>query len=147
MDWVLTLIMLFWRIGNTLNRSLLFRPMALGIQFCFRVITGAHLPVSIKCGRNLKLAYGGAGLVVHKDCNIGNDVLLSPGVVIGGRVGRGVPSIGNNVRIMPGAKILGDVFISDGTFIGVNAVVIQDTDQGSVWVAPLARKLDDKHQN
>jgi serine O-acetyltransferase len=113
------------------------------IQFLFRIITGAHLPVSIKCGKNLQLAYGGAGLVVHKDCTMGDNVLLSPGVVIGGRVGAEVPRIGNNVRIMPGAKVLGNIFVSDGTLIGVNAVVIQNTSQGSVWVAPLARQIDD----
>ncbi len=81
--------------------------------------------------------------MVHKDCTMGDNVLLSPGVVIGGRVGAEVPRIGNNVRIMPGAKVLGNIFVSDGTLIGVNAVVIQNTSQGSVWVAPLARQIDD----
>lgn len=143
MGQILTVLMIFWKIGNFLHGPLLLRPIAMCIQILFRMITGAHLPVSIKCGKNLKLAYGGAGLVVHKNCTIGDNVLLSPGVVIGGRVGSEVPRIGNNVRIMPGAKVLGNIFVSDGTFIGVNAVVIQSTSEGSVWVAPLARQLDD----
>lgn len=133
--------MSFWYFGKFLYKTILFRPIALIFQVVFRIITGAHLPINLSCGKKLHLAYGGSGVVVHRDVVIGDNVLISPGVVIGGKGGTRVPIIGNNVQIMPGAKILGDIFIADGTFIGVNAVLLEDTVPNSKWISSKAREI------
>ena len=61
-------------------------------------------------------------LVVNKDARIGNNCRIHVGVNIGGFNG-GVPVIGDNVYIGPGAKIFGGITIGNNVSIGANAVV------------------------
>jgi serine O-acetyltransferase len=84
------------------------------------------LPYTADIGSGFQVGYHGFGIVVHARARIGNQVFISPEVTIGGRSGsRGVPSIGNDIFIASGARILGDVTIGDGSLIGANAVVIR----------------------
>ena len=113
-----------------------------------RLLTGAHIPSECAIGRGTKIAYGGAGLVIHRDAKIGSNCLLSPGVVLGGRgdshngpTGNSVPVLEDNVMVYPGAKLLGGIRIGSGARIGPNAVVIHDVPPGATVVAPLGRIL------
>ena len=73
------------------------------------------------------LAYGGIGVIIHKDAVIGENCVIESNVTIGGRNNNPkVPVIGNNVFIGTGARILGDVHIGDNSIVGANAVVIHD---------------------
>lgn len=100
------------------------------------------MPAQATIGRGCKIAYGGAGLVIHPRAVIGDNCLLSPGVVIGGRGGSfQVPVIGDNVSVFPGAKILGAVKIGDGAMIGANVVVVEDVEAGERVVVPKPRRL------
>ncbi|MCD7785685.1 MAG: serine O-acetyltransferase [Oscillospiraceae bacterium] len=73
------------------------------------------------------LAYGGVGVVIHKNAVIGKDCIIESNVTIGGRNNiPGAPVIGDNVFIGTGAKILGNIRIGSGSIIGANAVVIYD---------------------
>lgn len=72
-------------------------------------------------------------LVVNKDARIGNNCRIHVGVNIGGYNG-GVPIIGNNVYIGPGAKIFGGVRIGNNVRIGANAVVCKNIPDGATVV-------------
>ena len=72
-------------------------------------------------GKGLFLGHYGT-LVVNKDARIGENCRIHVSVNIGGYNG-GVPVIGNNVYIGPGAKIFGPITIGDNVIIGANAVV------------------------
>ncbi len=101
-----------------------------------------YIPSKCTIGRNCILAYGATGLVIHPRAVIGDDCLLSPGVVIGGRgESYDVPVIEDGVSIFPGAKVLGPIRIGEGAQIGANAVVVEDLEKGRTAVAPKARIL------
>ena len=77
------------------------------------------------------------GVVVGETAIIGDDVLLYQGVTLGGtgiEHGKRHPTIGNNVVIGAGAKILGNISIGDNSYIGANAVVIKDVPINSTVV-------------
>jgi serine O-acetyltransferase len=124
-----------------------------GMRRLSRVVTrlgrhlfATHIGPEAEIGPDCELGYGGMGVVIHSQARIGSDVLVSPGVIIGGRSGLpGAPIIGNRVQIGAGAKILGPIRIGDDVLIGANAVVIHDVDPGDTVVGvparPLARKL------
>ena len=68
---------------------------------------------------------------------IGDDVLLYQEVTLGGtgiETGKRHPTIGNNVVIGAGAKVLGNISIGDNSYIGSNAVVIKDVPPNSTVV-------------
>ena len=102
----------------------------------------AQVPAETKIGPGTVFGYGGIGVVVHRDAVIGANVLISPGVVIGGRSElAGVPVIEDGVKIGAGAKILGPVRIGAGAKVGANAVVIHDVAAGDTVVGIPAKSL------
>ena len=111
-----------------------------------RHLYACHLPPEIEIGTGTQLGYGGLGVVIHAHTKVGRDVLISPGVVIGGRSQQpGAPIIEDRVKIGAGAKILGPIRIGEGAHVGANAVVIHDVAPGSVVAGvpavPIERKL------
>jgi serine O-acetyltransferase len=122
----------FQRFAHALHRR--------GYRLAARILTragrhlfAAHLPPEIAIGAGTELGYGGVGVVLHPEARIGREVLISPGVVIGGRSGRpGAPTIGDRVKIGAGAKILGPIRIGDEVLVGANAVVLADVEPGDV---------------
>lgn len=133
--------LIFYRIGNFFHRrSIPILPKL--FTLLGRIILGAYIPSSCSIGKRVVIAYGGSGLVIHAKAVIGDDCLLSPGVVIGGRGGhQQVPVLGDGVRVYPGAKILGPIHIGSGSVISVNAVVTRDVSPGTVMVTALAEPL------
>lgn len=94
---------------------------------------------SARIGKGLKINHGG-GSVVGARCVIGDNCLLHQGVTLGDKNG-GRPTIGNNVIIYPGAKILGPISIGDDSIIGANAVCLSSTPPRSVCVGIPARNI------
>ncbi|MFA5687032.1 MAG: serine O-acetyltransferase EpsC [Bacilli bacterium] len=93
---------------------------------CIEIHPGAQI------GRNLFIDHG-AGVVIGETTIIGDNVTLYHQVTLGGvslKKGKRHPTIGNNVLIGAGAKILGDITIGDNAKIGVNAVVRADVPPG-----------------
>ena len=94
----------------------------------------------------------GAGVVIGETSEIGNNVTLYSGVVLGGTTlkhGKRHPTLGNDVVVGSGAKILGPVKIGDNVRIGANSVVINDVPPNSVVVGVPGRiveKIDEKIQ-
>jgi serine O-acetyltransferase len=100
------------------------------------------LPLEVEIGEGTQLGYGGLGVVIHPQAQIGENCLISQQVTIGGRSGmQGAPKIGNYVRIGAGAKILGPITIGDFASVGANAVVLKDVGPGMVVAGVPAREL------
>ena len=87
----------------------------------------------------------GMGVVIGETAIIGNHVTLYHGVTLGAvgnqTKGKRHPTVGDNVLIGAGAKILGDIRIASGCKIGANAVVLKDTQPNGTYVGTPARRV------
>lgn len=112
-----------------------------------RILFNCVVYSSTDIGKGTTLAYGGIAVVIHKRARIGNDVLISQCVTIGGRSGiTDLPVIGDSVYIGAGAKILGNISIGDGAVIGANAVVISNVAPGDTVAGVPAKSVARKAQ-
>ncbi|MFH1128088.1 MAG: serine O-acetyltransferase EpsC [Candidatus Omnitrophota bacterium] len=101
-----------------------------------RFLTGIEIHPGAKIGKSLFIDHG-MGVVIGETAIIGDNVLLYQGVTLGGTglvKGKRHPTVGNNVVIGAGAKILGNITIGDSAYIGANAVVIKDVPANSTVV-------------
>ena len=101
-----------------------------------RHITGIEIHPGAQIGKRFFIDHG-IGVVIGETAIIGDDVLLYQGVTLGGtglEKGKRHPTIGNNVVIGAGAKVLGNITIGDNSYIGANAVVIKDVPPNSTVV-------------
>jgi serine O-acetyltransferase len=112
-----------------------------------RVAFSVSLPPSVSVGRNVTFGYQGLGIVVHKHAVIGNNVRISPNVVIGGRGGSTVPVIEDDVLIGAGACILGGVRIGRGAKIGANSTVLIDVPAYATAVGVPAQIVNTPRRN
>jgi serine O-acetyltransferase len=104
---------------------------------------GIELPHSAKIGRRLRIEHQ-SDIVVHGECEIGDDCVLRQGVTLGCRyLDRPLeaPMLGDRVNVGAGAKILGGVRIGDGANIGANSVVLKDVGRGETAVGIPAKIL------
>ena len=94
-----------------------------------------------KIGNNFFIDHG-AGVVIGETAIIGDNVLIYHGVTLGGVSSTKTkrhPTIGNNVVIGAGAKVLGDILIGDNVKIGANAVVLDDVEDNNTVVGVPAK--------
>jgi serine O-acetyltransferase len=101
-----------------------------------RFTTGIEIHPGAKIGKRFFIDHG-MGVVIGETAVVGDDVLLYQGVTLGGTglvKGKRHPTIGNNVVIGGGAKVLGDITVGDNSYIGANAVVIHDVPANSTVV-------------
>jgi serine O-acetyltransferase len=101
-----------------------------------RTVTGIEIHPGANIGRRCFIDHG-MGVVIGETTEIGDDVLLYQGVTLGGtgkERGKRHPTIGNNVVIGTGAKILGNITIGDHTKIGAGSVVIRSVPDHSTVV-------------
>jgi serine O-acetyltransferase len=101
-----------------------------------RCMTGIEIHPGAVIGKGLFIDHG-MGVVIGETSVIGDNVLLYQGVTLGGtglEKGKRHPTIGNNVVIGAGAKVLGNITIGDNSYIGANAVVIKDIPANSTVV-------------
>lgn len=126
---------LFYRIAHWLwTRKMYF--MGRFTSHVGRFFTGIEIHPGAKIGKRFFIDHG-MGVVVGETAEVGNDVLLYHGVTLGGTSWKKVkrhPTIGNNVVIGTGAKILGPILIGDNTRIGSNSVVVNSVPPNSVVV-------------
>ncbi|MFH1655467.1 MAG: serine O-acetyltransferase EpsC [Candidatus Omnitrophota bacterium] len=93
-----------------------------------KFLTGIEIHPGAKIGKGLFIDHG-QGVVIGETSIIGDNVTLYQGVTLGGtgkEKGKRHPTLGNNVVVGTGAKILGNVTIGDNSYVGANAVVIKD---------------------
>ena len=101
-----------------------------------RFFTGIEIHPAAKIGKRVFIDHG-MGVVIGETAEVGDDVLIYMGVVLGGtaleRVKRH-PTIGNNVVIGSGASVLGPITVGDGAKIGAGAVVVRTVPAGATVV-------------
>jgi serine O-acetyltransferase len=101
-----------------------------------RFFTGIEIHPGATIGNGLFIDHG-MGVVIGETTIIGDNVTLYQGVTLGGtgkEKGKRHPTVGNNVVIGAGAKVLGNIKIGDNSYIGSNAVVIKDVPDNSTVV-------------
>lgn len=106
-----------------------------------RFLTGIEIHPGAKIGKRCVIDHG-TGVVIGETAEVGDDCLLYQGVTLGGVDLNPVkrhPTLGNNVVIGGGAKILGNIEIGDGAKVGANAVVTKSVAPGATVVGIPAR--------
>ena len=98
--------------------------------------TGIEIHPGAKIGKRLFIDHGN-GVIIGETTVIGDDVTMYQGVTLGGtgkEQGKRHPTIGNNVMISAGAKILGSFTIGDNSKIGAGSVVLEEVPPNSTVV-------------
>lgn len=93
-----------------------------------RFWTGIEIHPGAEIGRRLVIDHG-MGIVIGETAQVGDDCLIYHGVTLGGTgkdQGKRHPTIGNNVLISTGAKVLGPFTVGDNSRIAANAVVLSE---------------------
>ena len=101
-----------------------------------RMLTGIEIHPGATIGRRFFIDHG-MGVVIGETTEIGDDVLLYQGVTLGGTgkdKGKRHPTLGNNVVVGTGAKVLGAISIGDNAKIGAGSVVVKSVPEGSTVV-------------
>ena len=131
------------RLSHGLWRRSLYLPARMMAHFG-RFLTGIEIHPAARIGRRLIIDHG-MGVVIGETAEVGADVYLYHGVTLGGTSsarGKRHPTLGNNVIVGAGAKILGDILIGDGARVGANAVVVQPVAPGVTVVGIPARPVE-----
>lgn len=105
--------------------------------------TGIEIHPGATIGRRLVIDHG-TGVVIGETAEIGDDVLIYQGVTLGGTgkdVGKRHPTIGNNVMISSGAKVLGPFKVGDNARIAAGAVVLEEVPEGATVVGVPAKMV------
>ena len=128
------------RPAHWLYKKNAFFPARLLSQFS-RFLTGIEIHPGAKVGRGVLIDHG-SGVVIGETAQVGDNCTIYQGVTLGGtgkEKGKRHPTLGNNVLVGSGAKILGPFTIGDGSKIASNAVVLQPIPSGSTAVGVPAR--------
>lgn len=124
---------------HRLNHSMWTRGFRWPARFLGNIarwLTGIEIHPGAVIGRRFFVDHG-TGVVIGETAEIGNDVTLYQGVTLGGRTlneGKRHPTLGNNVVVGAGAKILGPFTVEDDARIGSNAVVLHAVPAGATVV-------------
>lgn len=120
-------VLIFHRLGHFLYKIHL-NFFARLISQIARFITGIEIHPGAKIGKRLFIDHG-MGVVIGETTDIGDDCIIYHEVTLGGtgkdKIKRH-PTIGNNVIIGAGAKILGPIIIGNNVKIGANAVILKN---------------------
>jgi serine O-acetyltransferase len=106
------------------------------ISYMTRSVTGVEIHPAAQIGKEFFVDHG-SGVVVGETAVIGNCVTLYQGVTLGGtgfQRGKRHPTLGDNVTVGSGAKLLGPIAVGDGAKIGANTVVVEDVPPGATVV-------------
>ena len=131
---------IYHRIAHWFYRHKLFF-LARCVSQWSRCWTGIEIHPGAKIGRRLVIDHG-MGIVIGETAEIGDDCLIYHGVTLGGTgkdVGKRHPTIGNNVLIGTGAKVLGPLKIGDNSRVAANSVVLRDIPPDSTAVGVPAK--------
>lgn len=132
--------LIYHRIAHWCYRRQL-RFLARVVSQWSRFWTGIEIHPGAQIGRRFVIDHG-MGIVIGETAEVGDDVLLYQGVTLGGTgkdKGKRHPTIGNNVMIGSGAKILGPFTVGDGARIASNAVVLSAVPGNATAVGVPAR--------
>ena len=131
---------IFHRVSHWLYRHRLFFLARFNSQLA-RHLTGIEIHPGAQIGRRLVIDHG-MGIVIGETTEIGDDCLIYHGVTLGGTGkdhGKRHPTLGNNVMVSAGAKVLGPFKVGDGARIAANAVVLTEIPPQATAVGVPAR--------
>ncbi|HWI54446.1 MAG TPA: serine O-acetyltransferase [Desulfobacteria bacterium] len=115
------------RVSHYLYKKGLILLPRLMSQFS-RFLTGIEIHPGATIGDGLFIDHG-TGVVIGETAEVGNNVTIYQGVTLGGtgkQKGKRHPTVGNNIVISSGAKVLGNITIGDNAKIGAGSVVLKD---------------------
>ncbi len=113
-----------------------WRWLAQAIARLSRFLTGIEIHPGARIGRRFFIDHG-LGVVIGETAEVGDDCTLYQGVTLGGtswQREKRHPTLGNNVVVGAGAKVLGPITVGDGARIGSNSVVVKDVPAGATVV-------------
>ena len=126
---------LLYRLSHWLWRHKL-RFLARLISQIAKWLTGVEIHPAAIIGRRLVIDHG-TGIVIGATTEIGDDCLIYQGVTLGGTgisQGKRHPTLGNNVMVGSGAKVLGAIKIGDNSRVAANSVVLREVPENSTVV-------------
>ncbi len=135
----------FHRIAHWLwNKKFFF--LARWLSHINRFLTGIEIHPGAKIGKRFVIDHG-MGIVIGETTEIGDNVTLYHGVTLGGTTwnkGKRHPTLGNNVVVGTGAKVLGNIKIGDNVRIGANSVIFRDVPSNSTVVGVPGKRVKSK---
>ena len=140
--------MFFYRISNALyKKGLRFIPRFISAIGQFLTTVDIHPAATIGCRVFIDHA---VGVVIGETAIIGDDVVIYQQVTLGGvstSHGKRHPTLGNNVIIGAGAKVLGNINIGEGAKVGANSVVVKDVPNFATAVGIPAKIISCDNKN
>lgn len=124
-----------------------FRFLARLLSHIGRFFTAIEIHPGAKIGRRFFIDHG-SGVVIGETAEVGDDVLMYQGVVLGGtslQKGKRHPTIGNNVVIGTGAVVLGPVTVGNDARIGAGSVVVKSVPPDTTVVGVPGKVVEDQH--
>ena len=125
----------FYRIAHWFYKHRLYFISRL-ISQVTKAFTGIEIHPGATIGRRLVIDHG-TGIVIGSTAEIGDDCLLYQGVTLGGTgkdTGKRHPTLGNNVMVGCGAKVLGPFRVGDNSRIAANSVVLREVPENATVV-------------
>ena len=125
-----------WMDSQSLVSKLLLRPIYFFLNGLVEIMWGIELPRSAKIGPGLYIGHFGGitvapGVVIGRNCNLSQQVTIG---LSGQGDKAGVPTIGDNVYLAPGARVSGKISIGNNVKIGANAVIYKDIPDNAIAV-------------
>lgn len=128
-------------------RSIPTQPIRFLIERLTEIMTGISIPAEADIGKGLRIHHFG-GIIFHPHVKMGEHCTIYHGVTFGDKGGYGEPpTVGNNVLVGAGAKILGDIHIGDNVIIGANAVVLKAVPNDVIVGGVPAKIIGDNKRN
>jgi serine O-acetyltransferase len=121
-----------------------FKWLARLLSNVARLFTGIEIHPGATIGRRFFIDHG-MGVVIGETAVVGDDCTLYHGVTLGGtswEKGKRHPTLGNDVVVGAGAKVLGPILVADGARIGSNAVVVKPVPPGGTVVGVPGRVIE-----
>ncbi len=131
---------LIYRVAHKLHKER-FYTLARALSQVGKFLTGIEIHPGATIGKGLFIDHG-TGVVIGETAEIGDNCILYQGVTLGGTgkgKGKRHPTLGNNVMVGCGAKVLGPFKIGDNVKIAANAVVLEEIPDNSTAVGAPAR--------
>jgi serine O-acetyltransferase len=125
-----------WLLRRNVIWRIVLDPLYLMLNYFTQTMWGIDLPRTARIGPGLYIGhFGGITIsgktVIGSNCNIAQNVTIGIG---GSGERKGVPVIGNDVRIAPGARLFGKITVGNNARIGANAVIYKDIPDNAVAV-------------
>ena len=137
----------FWRFRDRKQRQIIAGGIFRRLYFYYQERYGCYIGENAAIAASPTLPHDMYGIFISNMSRIGKDVVIFQQVTIGsntmkGHPRAGSPTIGDNVYIGAGAKIIGHVFIGDNCRIGANCVVVKDMAPNTTAVAASTRFIE-----